>query len=327
MEMVHGAGIVENETKPVAGTGHLALAGRSAMLGGAIVLPFLVDSFSLFQLTSVLIYAIAILGLNLLTGISGQFSLGHGAFFALGAYTTAIFLDQTGAPYLLSIPLSALVCLVFGYVIGLPALRLKSVHLALATFALAIAVPEIAKLTLIEGVTGGVHGILIGTPAVPPALTEVVGTDQWLYFLTLATGLLLYWMTRNLVDSRTGRALMALRESEVAATSMGIATARYKATAFAISAMITGIAGCLSALVVQFVAPDSFPFHLSIALLVGLVVGGIGSLPGALAGGVFVVFVPNIAESVSKGLAGAIYGLLLIAIIYTARNDLGVVRR
>ncbi|HEV2597927.1 branched-chain amino acid ABC transporter permease [Sphingopyxis sp.] len=289
----------------------------------ALALPFAVDSFSLFQLTMVLIYAIAILGLNVLTGISGQFSLGHGAFFALGAYATAILLEAGAMPYLLTIPAAAILCLVAGYLIGLPALRLKSVHLALATFALAIAIPEIVKLSIFEHVTGGVHGILVGVPPVPPVLKQAIGVDQWLYFLTLGIGFGLYLMSCNLADSRTGRALKALRENEVAAASMGVATSRYKAVAFAISAMITGIAGSLCALVVQFVAPDSFPFQLSIALLVGLVIGGIGSLPGALAGGVFVVFVPNIAESVSKGLAGAIYGLLLIAIIFSNRNALG----
>jgi branched-chain amino acid transport system permease protein len=140
--------------------------------------------------------------------------------------------------------------------------------------------------------------------------------DQWLYFFTLAVLLLLFAGAANLVKSRTGRAMMAIRDHPIAAASMGINTALYKTLTFGVSALYTGVAGALGAIAVQFVAPDSFTFLLSVSLLVGLVVGGVGSIPGSLFGGLFVLFVPNIAERVSTGLAGAIYGVILLLVIF-----------
>lgn len=280
----------------------------------ALALPFVVKNFVVFQFTLALIYAIAILGLNLLTGFNGQFSLGHSAFFGIGAYTTAILMDQVGMPYWLTFPIAGLVCFVFGFLFGLPALRLEGVYLALATFALAVAMPQILKLSLFEEWTGGVQGIVIIKPEAPFGLP--LSPDQWLYFLTLAIGAFLTWCAVNLVGSRTGRALMAIRDNPMAARSMGIHVALYKSLTFGLSALYTGIAGALSAVVVQFVAPDSFTFTLAVALFVGLVVGGVGWIPGALVGGLFVLFVPNIAEEISKGLAGAVYGIILILVIY-----------
>ena len=140
--------------------------------------------------------------------------------------------------------------------------------------------------------------------------------DQWLYFFTLAVLLILFAGASNLVKSRTGRAIMAIRDHPIAAATMGINTALYKTLTFGVSAFYTGVAGALGAIAIQFVAPDSFTFLLSVSLLVGLVVGGVGSIPGSLFGGVFVLFVPNIAERVSTGLAGAIYGVILLLVIY-----------
>jgi branched-chain amino acid transport system permease protein len=280
----------------------------------ALVVPFVAKSFLVFQLTMVMVYAIAILGLNLLTGFNGQFSLGHSAFYAIGAYTTAILMDQADVPYYATLPAAGLVCFAFGFLFGLPALRLEGIYLALATFALAVAMPQFLKFSPIEHWTGGVQGIVILKPDPPSFLP--VDADQWLYYFTLAVTLVLFALAGNLVDSRTGRALMAIRDHQIAAGSMGINTALYKTLTFGLSAAYTGIAGGLGAIVVQFVAPDSFTFILSVSLLVGLVVGGVGSIPGAFVGGLFVLFVPNIAEHVSKGLAGAIYGIILLLLIY-----------
>lgn len=285
-----------------------------AVLIVLFALPFLLPGFQVFQLNLVLIYAIAILGLNLLTGINGQFSLGHGAFYAVGAYVAAILMNHFGLGYVWTIPAAGIVCFIAGFLFGLPALRLEGVYLALATFALAVATPQMLKLSLLEDWTGGVQGIVIMKPEAPFGLP--LSQDQWLYFFTLVVGLLLYWAARNIVASRSGRALMAIRDNPIAARSMGINVAVYKSLAFGVSALFTGIAGALAAIVIQFVAPDSFTFVLSIALLVGLVVGGVGWLPGALVGGAFIVFVPNIAEGVSKGLSGAVYGIILILLIY-----------
>jgi branched-chain amino acid transport system permease protein len=290
------------------------------------VLPVFLANFTVFQLTMMLIYGIAILGLNLLTGINGQFSLGHGAFYAIGAYTAAILMEDAGLAYGWTLPAAGLICFVSGFLFGLPALRLEGIYLALATFGLAVAMPQFLKLSVIEPWTGGVQGIVITKPDAPFGLP--LNQDQWLYYFTLVVGLLLYWFATNLVASRSGRALMAIRDNPLAARAMGVNTALYKSLAFGISAAFTGVAGALGAIVVQFVAPDSFTFALSVALFVGLVVGGVGWLPGALAGGAFVVFVPNVAELFNKALAGAVYGVILILLIYLMPTGAGgLVRR
>ena len=271
--------------------------------------PFFLKHFHIFPLNLVLVYAIAIMGLNLLTGFNGQFSLGHGAFYAIGAYTTAILMDQYNVAYFWTLPVAGIVCFAGGFLFGLPALRLENIYLALATFALAVATPQMLKLSVLEHWTGGVQGIVIFKPDAPFGLP--LNQDQWLYFFTLAVGLLLYWAARNLIRSRAGRALMAIRDNPLAARSMGINVSLYKALAFGVSAFFTGIAGALAAIVIQFVAPDSFTLVLSVALLVGLVVGGVGWLPGAVVGGAFIVFVPNIARR-SARVCRAPYGVILI---------------
>ncbi|GGH30880.1 branched-chain amino acid ABC transporter permease [Alsobacter metallidurans] len=305
-------------------------AAGSAWFGIAVVValavaPLFLKNFVTFQLTMALVYAIAILGLNLLTGISGQFSLGHGAFYAVGAYSAAILMESAGLGYAWTLPVAGVVCFVAGFLFGLPALRLEGVYLALATFALAVATPQFLKLGPLEHWTGGVQGVIVTKPDPPFGLP--MSQDQWLFYFTLAVGLLLYWAARNLVHSRSGRALLAIRDNPIAARSMGVNTALYKSLAFGVSAAYTGVAGALGAIVVQFVAPDSFTFALSVSLFVGLVVGGVGWLPGALAGGAFVMFIPNLAEHVSKGLSGAVYGVLLILIIYAAPGGVGGLAR
>jgi len=291
---------------------------RLIMLGvGLVVLaviPFVAKSFYIFQITLAIIYAIAILGLNLLTGFNGQFSLGHSAFYAIGAYTAAIMMENLGISYVWTIPVAAIVCFVFGFLFGLPALRLESIYLALATFALAIAVPQGLKSSVVEHWTGGVQGIVIIKPDAPFGLP--LNSDQWLYVFTVAVAIVMYACAANLVKSRTGRALIAIRDHPIAASAMGINVSLYKSLTFGVSALYTGVAGALGAIAIAFVAPDSFTFVLAVTLFVGLVVGGVGSIPGTIAGGFFILFVPNIAESVSKGLAGAVYGVILMLVIY-----------
>src|ERR1700730_1014413 len=279
-----------------------------------VLLPFVAKNFFIFQLTMALIYALAILGLSLLTGFNGQFSLGHSAFYAIGAYTASILMDQADVPYYWTLPVAGMVCLITGFLLGLPALRLEGVYLALATFALAVAMPQLLKWTPLEGFTGGVQGVVIVKPEAPFGLP--LNSDQWLYFFTVAVALAMYGCALNLVRSRTGRAIIAIRDNSVAASAMGVNVALYKSLTFGVSALYTGVAGALGAIAVQFVAPDSYTFALSIVLFVGLVVGGVGSIAGTLVGGLFVLFVPNIAEQVSKGLAGAVYRVILILVIY-----------
>ncbi len=276
--------------------------------------PFVVSSYRTFQFTMALVYAIVLLGLNILTGYNGQISLGHGAFYAIGAYTAAILMDKFGVPYWATIPAGGAICLVFGFLFGLPALRLQGHYLALATFALAVAMPQLLKYKRIEDWTGGVQGIVILKPDPPAGLP--LTQDQWLYLLTLGVAVIMFILGWNLIHSRVGRALMAIRDHPLAAEAMGVNTALYKSTAFGISAMYTGLAGALGAIVVQFVAPDSFTSGLSINFLVGVVIGGLASVTGAVWGALFIQFVPNIADQISKAAPWAIYGIFLLAFAY-----------
>ena len=284
------------------------------MLALLVITPLFVKNFIIFQMTMVLIYAIAILALNLLTGGSGQFSLGQSAFYAVGAYTAGILMEHLGVNYVLTIPAAGIICFIFGFLFGFPALRLSGVYLALATFALAVAMPQILKLNVFEHWTGGVQGLVITKPDAPFGLK--MSQDMWLYYFTLFVSAVIYILAVNLLRSRSGRALMAIRDNPIAASAMGVDLPLYKTLAFGVSAAFTGIAGALGAIVVQFVAPDSFTIQLAIAIFVGMVVGGVGWLPGSLVGSAFIVFVPNVAEHISKGLSGAVFGVFLFAVIF-----------
>ncbi len=278
----------------------------------ACALPLLLSNFRLFQFTQVYIYAIALLGLNILTGYNGQISLGHGAFYAIGAYVAAIMMDQWAIPYWLTIPVAGIVCLAAGFLFGLPALRLEGLYLALATFSLALAVPQILK--YFEHWTGGSQGLVLSKPDAPFGLP--LNPDQWLYFFTLAILLVLFWLGANLLRGRVGRAIVAIRDNHISAQAMGIDNALYKSLTFGVSAAYTGIAGALSAVAIAYVAPDSFNILLSITLLIGVVIGGLASISGAIYGAFFIQFVPNWAQDISKAAPWAIFGVFLIAFIY-----------
>jgi branched-chain amino acid transport system permease protein len=297
----------------------------------AAALPFLVgksgviSNFTFLQMSLMIVYAIAVLGLNLLTGFNGQISLGHGAFFAVGAYTAAVLIETYGVNYWLTLPVAAVLCFVIGYLFGLPALRLEGHYLALATFGLAIAVPQMLKYKHLEPITNGVMGINLLKPDAPFGLP--LSSDQWMFLVVLIVAVAMFWAARNLLNSRPGRAMVAIRDNTLAAGTMGIDTSRYKATVFGISALYVGIAGALHAIIFEFVSPDSFRFELSIAILVGAVVGGVASLPGAIIGGIFVQFIEKYADAMTKKLTQAIhlplelqpwtlYGITLIILIY-----------
>lgn len=284
------------------------------VLLAACVLPFVVSSYRTFQLTMVLVYSIALLGLNMLTGYNGQISLGHGAFYAIGAYSAAILMDQFGWPYWATIPVAAAVCLVAGFLFGLPALRLEGLYLALATFALAVSLPALLKYHHLESWTGGVQGIVILKPDPPFGLP--IDADQWLYFFTLAITVLMFWLGWNILRGRMGRAMTAIRDQHIAAEAMGIHTAMVKSMTFGISAMYTGVAGALGAITIQFVAPDSFNIFVSIMFLVGIVIGGLASISGAIYGALFIQFVPNIADAISRAAPWAIFGIFLLGFVY-----------
>jgi branched-chain amino acid transport system permease protein len=295
------------------------LVGGLLLLAGLSVLPFLVKNFRVFQFNMVMIYAIAILGLNILTGYNGQISLGHGAFYAIGAYVAAILMSKVGIAFWATLPVSAVVCFVFGYLMGFPALRLGGHYLALATFALAVAVPQLLKNKAIDSWTGGVMGIVLNKPEPPFEMTvlgQPLSADRWLYFVILAVTLLMFLIAWRLLRGRVGRSLIAIRDHPIAAAAMGINLPVYKSLTFGVSAAYTGVAGGLSAAAVAFVSPDSFTVFLSITLLVGVVVGGLATIHGAIFGAIFVQYVPHVAEEVSKSAPWAIYGVFLIVLMY-----------
>lgn len=292
-------------------TGLVLLAVVLAVL---VALTFFLSGYQLFQLTTAIAYGIAILGLVILTGYTGQISLGHGAFYAIGAYVTAILMSVYDVPYWATLPASAAVCAVFGFLLGFPALRLGGLYLALTTFGLAVALPQLLKHPLLQDWTGGVQGIVITKPD-PPAWLALT-PDQWLYLFSLAVAAILFILARNLLRGRIGRAFVAVRDHPLAAEAMGIDIAMIKTGAFAVSAFYTGIAGSLGAIAVQFVAPDSFGVFLSITIFVGLVVGGVGTIGGALFGALFIVFVPDVAADISKSAPDAVYGAILIAVMF-----------
>jgi branched-chain amino acid transport system permease protein len=301
------------------------IIGLAVLLVIACAVPFVLGNYRVFQLTLALAYSIALLGLNMLTGYNGQISLGHGAFYAIGAYTAAILMDKANFPYWATIPFAGIVCLVAGFLFGLPALRLEGLYLALATFALGVAMPQILKHKTLEHYTGGAMGLVIIKPDAPSWLP--LSQDQWLYFFTLFWAVLLFFVGWNLLRGRIGRAMVAIRDQPIAAQAMGVNTAMYKSLTFGVSAFYTGVAGALGAIAVQFASPDSFSVFLSLTLVIGVVVGGLASISGALYGAVFIQFVPNIADDISKAAPWAMYGIVLIVFMYVMPGGLaGAIR-
>jgi branched-chain amino acid transport system permease protein len=302
----------------------LGVAAVAAGAAALVVLPHGVSSYRSFQLVYVGIFFIALIGLNVLTGHSGQISLGIGAFMAIGAYTTAIVVSKGNVRDLWTIPMAGLVAGLAGYLFGFPALRLHGVYLALATFAVAIALPSLVK--RFPDLTGGGTGISLDQANAPFGL-PLSGT-HWLYALTWSLGALLFGSSWLLLRGRFGRTLRAVRDSEIAAASIGIDAASYKRVAFGISAFYAGVAGSLLAIAVAYVNPDTFPASLSILLLTGVVVGGLGSIVGPLLGAFFVEFVPLYAQDISDDAQTVVYGLILVLVMIVAPTGAtGLARR
>ena len=289
------------------------------LLLSALVLPWLVGDYWRTQLNFILIYAIAGLGLMVLSGFTGLVSLGHAAFMGVGAYTH-VFLLAHGWPWLLSLACAASLSGAVGVVVGLPALRVKGIYLAIATQAFGFIVEEV--LARWESVTGGNTG-----RTVPGAnlFGWDVGSGEGFYYLTLALCVLCTLGVMNLMRSGTGRAFIAIRDSEISAQSMGIALAQYKTLAFAISAALTGVAGALYAHQLRFISPEQFGVFQSIDLLLLVVVGGLGSIHGAYLGAVFLIAMPQVialakdglpaAIGQASGLQGFVYGLVLVGFV------------
>ncbi len=360
---------------PALRRGELVRIGLFLLAAAAVLLlPRLISDFRAQQYAYVGIYLIALLGLNVLTGFTGQISLGHGAFMAIGGYTTAILISDSDPALkigshvfsndmkdLWTIPLAGLVAGLAGFLFGFPALRLTGLYLALATFAVAVATPAVIK--KFEGFTGGGGGIqlfglegLTATPKTDPITFEstegvtilgfeITTFNDWLYYLSWAIAIVMFAVAWALLRGRMGRAFRAVRDSELAAASSGVNLARYKTLAFGISAFYAGVAGSLLAISTTFVNPDTFPITLSIFLLVGVVVGGLGSLWPLVVGAVFIQFLPLWAQQLNgplpdsfgplsvpnfqaPGAPAVVYGVILILVMLALPGGAaGLVRR
>ena len=324
----------------------------AALIVAVAVLPSFTSDFKAREWADVGIFLVALLGLNILTGYTGQISLGHGAFMAIGGYTTAILMagnEDFGGPVsggmkdLWTIPLAGLVAGLLGLAFGLPALRLSGLYLALATFAIAVAMPSTAK-RFAEWTGGGTGIQLFGTPEATGSITNVhvlgrtFTPNDWIYFLSWSIALVLFAVAWLILRGRTGRAFRAVRDSETAAVSSGVSLARYKTLAFGISAAYAGVAGSLLVISRAFINPDSFPVALSIFLLVGIVIGGLGGLSGLVFGAIFIAFLPlwaqgqdlgsllpdRIVEETQKpGGPSIVYGVVLILLMFVLPNGVG----
>jgi branched-chain amino acid transport system permease protein len=284
-----------------------------AVLVVALLAPlFLLDRFDTIQFAYVWAIAIALIGLNVLTGYSGQISLGNGAFMAIGAYTTAILYYKLKVPYGWTILPAGLLAGLAGYLFGFPALKLSGLYLALATFALALSASPVIK--NFGDLTNGHEGIVL------PSLTDPFGlgltNEQWLYYLALVIAVLLFLFARAMLGGATGRALRAIRDSETAAAASGVSVAQFKTMAFGVSAFYAGIAGSLFATITAYVSPDSFDLPLSLSLLVGVVVGGLGTLAGPVLGAAFVVWLPIYAQQLFRNKPDISYGVILILLMF-----------
>jgi branched-chain amino acid transport system permease protein len=305
---------------------HVALRAGIALLVAIVVIaiPFNSNPSVNGNLTLVMSYAVAAMGLGLLVGYAGQISLGQGAFFAIGAYAAASMLAKTGLPYLLAVPLAAAVTFLIGLAFGIPAMRLRGLYLALVTLALAVAVGPVIKRA--EPITGGVSGLSVPQPPVPGWLA--VDPDQWLYLLSLVVTALMLLLAANLTRGSLGRALVAIRDGERAARTSGVHVSRTKALLFAVAGAYAGVGGALFAYGQGFVAPESFTLLLSFTFLGAVVVGGLGTVIGSVLGSLFVVFVPQYAGDVNQALTGVIYGCTLIAVVYLLPGGaVGLLRR
>ena len=277
-----------------------------------LVTPLVAPSYLTFQLTGVMAYAVAAIGLNLIIGYAGQISLGHNAFFALGAYTAALSVAHLQVHYVVSVLIAAVVTFVVGFLAGFPAQRLKGLYLALITLVLAVSVSPVIK--HFKAYTNGMSGLAVDRPT-PPVWSGLT-QDAWVYYVVLLFTAVCFFLARNFVAGSTGRALTAVRQAPLAASSMGVDVNGYKVLIFGLGSMFAGIGGAIFNFSIGFIAPDSFTLLLSVSFLAAIVVGGLGTVWGALVAGLFLQFVPSYASDISNALAGAVYGGILIVCMF-----------
>jgi branched-chain amino acid transport system permease protein len=299
-----------------------------------VVMPRLISDFHARELALVGVYFIALIGLNVLTGYSGQISLGHGAFMAIGGYTTAILTIDHGVRDLWTIPIAGVIAGIAGLLFGVPALRLSGLYLAIVTFGIAVSFRQV--LIKYGHFTGGTTGKIMKLPQSELGIHTT--PNRWLYYLTWTVALVLLAAAWFLLRGKFGRTLQAVRDSEVAAVSSGVSISLYKTLAFGISAFYAGIAGSLFAIAVFFVDPGTFPIQLSIWLVVGLAVGGLGSLSGLIGGAALIYYLQYHADTVARwanhlpglsldpkqpGIPSIVFGAVLILVMLVLPTGVG----
>ena len=290
----------------------------------AAALSFCFPDFIVFRFTQAVIWAIALAGLVILCGVSGQFSFAQAALFGIGGYAAAIL----GAHTQLSLYWALVLAPLAGYAAGYGLGRIAGGHSlwtqALVSYAFAIAFPQLLRWRVIEQWTGGVQGIYLDFPPPPGFLSN----DRWAFLMALtllAAGL---WLAANLIRSRSGRAMMAARDHDLAAAAQGIRVVQVRATASGVAGAYIALAGCLQAFQFGFVGPTGYNFALSVQMLFGLVIGGMNSLTGAILGGLFLQFFPDLTAGFGKGLSALLYAVLLILAIVAMPNGVaGAIRR
>lgn len=294
-------------------------AERIAVVCAVVIwmaLPLVLVDYSLYRVSQAGVFAIAIVGLNLLIGLSGQLSIGHSAFFALGAYITALTMGEGGQYAYLSLPLAGLGCFIVGFLFGWPALRLGTVHLLLATWGLAMALPQLLKSSHLEKWTGGTMGIYLEKPDTPFGLP--LSNDQWWHYVTLIVLCLMMVAAHGIASGRIGRALRSVRDNPQAAATMGINVPLYKSLIFGVSALYAGVAGGLAGLLSDFVGPGTYDIFFAMLLLVAAVISGLGGIWTALLGGLMIEFLPDVSGAFTSGKLSPllVYGLIVIVFIY-----------
>ncbi len=310
----------------------IKILGWVIVAGVIFYLPLHFDLVRVLQFNKVAYFGLAALGLGLLTGFNGQISLGHGAFFGIGAYTTAILVTDHHWPHLLTLVAAFAITFVVGAIVGLPALRIHGLYLALVTLALATVFPILVQ--RYRSFTGGSQGKNVPKFTAPD--WTGLENDQWQYYVTVGVVVIGFVLVRNLVKSRSGRALIAIRDHEVAAEVLGVNLAVYKVLAFGVSAALAGVAGGLFVFSESFVSSRSFALALSITLLAAMVLGGVATIVGPAIGAFFIVFTPEVSDAISERIAWvegdqlslAVFGsLLIVAMLVAPDGALGLLRR
>jgi branched-chain amino acid transport system permease protein len=264
------------------------------LIASLIILPFLIPNYYIYMANYMAINVIVTIGLNILVGYTGQISLGHAGFFGIGAYVTVLSMTNLHIPFPLALVLAAMVAAFFGFILGLPALRLEGPYLAIATLGFGMAITQVIGRWQIFGGRMGLE-----TPSLN-LFSYVLESDRQMYFLIIPVAFLFTMAARNLMKTRVGRAFIAIRDSDIAAETMGVNLVFYKTLAFAISAFYAGIAGGLFAFLIGFINPSTFNFILSIYFLAFVIVGGLGSIFGSIMGGMVMTWLMLVLDKVQE---------------------------